>query len=80
VNGYSGFVPRGYTAIAEALRGFPDDQSRARLAALGVTHVVVHVDAYGGQAPALVAALGATQWLTLIASDDSIRVYRVTSS
>ena len=80
VNGYSGFVPRGYTSIADSLRGFPDDASRARLVALGVTHVVVHIDLYGPQAPALLAAAGATPWLTLVASDGDIRIYRVTSS
>jgi hypothetical protein len=79
VNGYSGFVPRGYTDIAEALRGFPDEASRARLAALGVTHVVVHTDQYGPLAPALLAAVGATPWLTLVASDGGIRIYRISS-
>ena len=52
VNGYSGFVPAGYAGIAEALRDFPDDRSRAELRRLGVTHVVVHLDAYGGDAGA----------------------------
>ena len=80
VNGYSGFVPRRYAGIAEGLRDFPDDRSRAELRALGVTHVVVHVDAYGEQAPAILAALGSAPWLTLVASDDRIRVYRVSLS
>jgi len=80
VNGYSGFVPRRYAGIADGLRDFPDDRSRAELRALGVTHVVVHVDAYGEQAPAMLAALGSAPWLTLVASEDRIRVYRVSAS
>jgi hypothetical protein len=77
VNGYSGFVPRSYHAIADGLRGFPDERSRAQLATLGVTHVVVHLDAFGGQAAAMLTDLSTTAWLALVASEDSIRVYRV---
>jgi len=77
VNGYSGFVPRSYHAIADGLHGFPDERSRAQLAALGVTHVVVHLDAFGGQAAAMLTALSTTPWLALMASENSIRVYRV---
>jgi hypothetical protein len=80
VNGYSGFVPPRYADIADALRDFPDARSRARLTALGVTHVVVHLDAYGERAPGMIAALDSTPWLALTASEARIRVYRVTSS
>lgn len=80
VNGYSGFVPRSYAGIAEALRGFPDDESRARLRSLGVTHVVVHTGAYGAQAPAMLTALGSAPWLILVASEGDIRVYRINAS
>ena len=41
VNGYSGFKPPSLYANVEALRGFPDDRSMARLGELGVTHVIV---------------------------------------
>ena len=57
VNGYSGFVPASYPGIADALRDFPDDRSRAELQRLGVTHVVVHLDAYGDGADAMASAL-----------------------
>ena len=50
VNGYSGFVPPSYVGHADALRAFPDDRARQQLRALGVTHVVVHLDAYGDRA------------------------------
>ena len=80
VNGYSGFVPRSYADTAEALRAFPDETSRARLLSLGVTHVVVHADAYGSRAPALLAALAAAPWLGLVASEGGVRVYRLNAS
>jgi hypothetical protein len=76
VNGYSGFTPASYVDNARALHQFPDERSRARLAQLGVTHLVVHLDAYGGRRAALQAALAATPWLRLIASDGEVRVYR----
>lgn len=41
VNGYSGYKPPSLYANVEALRGFPDDRSMARLGELGVTHVIV---------------------------------------
>ena len=80
VNGYSGFVPSSYPAIAGALRPFPAEGSRAELRRLGVTHVVVHLDAYGTRAADMAAALGATPWLSLVASDRNIRIYRVATS
>jgi len=80
VNGYSGFVPAGYARIAEALRGFPDDMSRAELRRLGVTHVVVHLDAYGGNAGAMASALSAARWLELAAAGSGVRVYRLVTS
>ena len=77
VNGYSGFVPRRYAGIADALRGFPDERSHAQLVALGVTHVVVHLDAFGERAAAMHAALSTSPWLTLVAFEDQVRIYRV---
>jgi hypothetical protein len=43
VNGYSGFKPPSLYTNVEALSGFPDERSMARLKELGVTHVVVDV-------------------------------------
>jgi hypothetical protein len=45
VNGYSGFTPPGYVDRYLELQDFPSDASMAALRRLGVTHVVVHVDA-----------------------------------
>lgn len=76
VNGYSGFTPASYVDNARALHQFPDERARQRLAELGVTHVVVHLDAYGGRRAALQAALADSPWLRLIASERDVRVYR----
>jgi len=80
VNGYSGFVPESYVRHADALRGFPDESARVELRTLGVSHVVVHLDAYGPRAGALLAGLQAASWLRLVASEDQIRIYLVLTS
>jgi hypothetical protein len=80
VNGYSGFVPRSYPGIAEALRDFPGDRSRAEFRRLGVSHIVIHLDAYGDRAGEMASALHATPWLALVASNNQIRVYRIVTS
>jgi len=80
VNGYSGFVPRSYFGIAAALRDFPGDRSRAELQRLGVSHVVVHLDAYGDRAGEMASSLDAAPWLALVASGNQIRIYRLVTS
>ena len=80
VNGYSGFVPASYPGIAEALRDFPGDRSRQELRRLGVTHVVIHLDAYGDTADAMASALHAAPWLALVASEGPARIYRLVTS
>jgi len=80
VNGYSGFVPARYPAIAEALRDFPGERSRAELQRLGVSHVVVHLEAYGGRAGEVAAALTLAPWLEQVAAAGQIRIYRLVTS
>ena len=46
VHGYSGIRPPLHEALYPALRGFPNDESLAALARIGVNFVVVHVDQY----------------------------------
>ncbi|MBI2835089.1 MAG: hypothetical protein HYX76_11755, partial [Acidobacteria bacterium] len=75
VNGYSGIVPAAYEARAEALRGFPNDASREALHAAGVTHVIVHLDAFGELPP----ALNRVEWLVPLATSRNIRIYRLRS-
>jgi len=66
--------------VADALGSFPDDRSRDELRRLGVTHVVVHLDAYGAGAGAMASALSATPWLALVASGNQLRIYRLAVS
>jgi hypothetical protein len=80
VNGYSGFVPSSYPGIAAALRDFPGERSRAELQRLGVSHVVVHLDAYEGRGGEMAASLNAAPWLVLAASGNQIRIYRLITS
>ncbi len=42
VNGYSGFLPPGYSETLASMRGFPDDRSVERLKRLDVRYIVVH--------------------------------------
>ena len=42
VNGYSGFIPKSYTTLAQDLRDFPRGNTVAALRQRGVTHVTVN--------------------------------------
>lgn len=42
VNGYSGYAPRDFEETVKCLCRFPDEDSIARLQALGVGHVLIH--------------------------------------
>jgi len=44
VNGYSGFLPPGYSSFVEDMLGFPDESSISRLHEIGVTYVILHQD------------------------------------
>ncbi|MGE0042599.1 MAG: hypothetical protein AB7H88_20445 [Vicinamibacterales bacterium] len=78
VNGYSGFVPERYARDAEVLRAFPSDAAVTRLRALGVTRVVLHVDAFLAERGE--DALRAVGWradLELLEEDGDVRLYRL---
>jgi hypothetical protein len=74
LNGYSGFRPESYERSYEAAREFPSDQSLVRLHELGVTHVVVHLEALGATRVAEVAKVPTLQ---PIASEGDITIYRL---
>jgi hypothetical protein len=78
VAGYSGFSTAGYAERVADLGTFPGEAARRRIAAMGVTHVVIHMDAlrdtYG---QAALDGLEAVPWLTRTLEDASTRVYRV---
>jgi hypothetical protein len=73
VNGYSGFAPPGFDAIAEALRAFPAPEALEMLHQLNVTHVVVHRT---GGMEARRPAIDASPALRLIDERDGIALYR----
>jgi hypothetical protein len=73
VNGYSGFAPPDFDAVAQALRTFPADAALERMHQLGVTHVVVHRTT-GMEARR--SAIDASSALRLMAEQDGIAIYR----
>lgn len=74
LNGYSGFRPESYERSYQAAREFPSDQSLIKLHELGVTHVVVHLEALGAAKAAEVLKVPALQQ---IASEGDIMIYRL---
>lgn len=73
VNGYSGFVPAGYSQRAERLATFPSPASISELGRLGVTHIVVDLD----EAPDLPDRLAAMPEFVTVASAPARRIYRL---
>jgi hypothetical protein len=75
VNGYSGFVPLSYEQHFEQLAGFPDQKAIDALARLGVTHVFVHLEAFGASAVQIGERLDRTPPLRRVATEGSIVLY-----
>ena len=71
VNGYSAFYPPSFVQICDALASFPASDAIRALRETGVTHVVIHDDAF--HVPDNVDGL------SLIDRRDRISLYRVTS-
>src|SRR5881397_2274319 len=46
LNGYSGFRPSSYDRAYNAAKGFPSASSLMALHGFGVTHIVVHMEAF----------------------------------
>jgi hypothetical protein len=76
VNGYSGFAPPDFDAVAQALKTFPADPALEMMHKRGVTHVVVHRTNGMEQ---FRAAIDATHALRLVAEEDGIAIYRLVS-
>jgi hypothetical protein len=80
VAGYGGIRPAFHQDLDRLLNVFPNDASVRRLAEIGVTHVVVHIDLYDpAVGPAVDARLRAYDgpWLKLLYSDPAGRVYSI---
>ena len=79
VNGFGGFRPPSYDAMAQVIATFPSVPAVARLQTLGVQHVVVHTARYRrpqGIRKALARLEGWTN-LVLLAQEGPDRLYRV---
>lgn len=74
VNGYSGFEPEASRRRAERWRDFPDRPVLEDMAALGVTHIVVHAEHLSAAQVEAAAGNGRLQFLR---SDESRRLYRL---
>jgi hypothetical protein len=74
VNGYSGFETDGFRQRAERWRAFPEPEVLDEMAALGVTHVIVHADLLD---PGQVRRAAESTGLQLVAEDEMRRLYRM---
>ena len=78
MNGYSGYTPASYQTYADAFWYFPRDWAIDAMKRAGVTHVVVHVDAFRRDGMDVVPALEARGDFELLAIDPGgIRLYRM---
>ena len=79
VNGYSGYTPRPYAEMAGALRNPYRDPEAAwqRVLAAGVTHIVVHRDAYEGDLPPAPYRWLDEKGAQLLSTQGPLSLYRV---
>lgn len=78
VAGYSGFAPPGFDERLRRLGSFPSEDAHAEIRALGITHVVLHVEQLRPQfGQAAIDAIDQVPWLTRDFTDDEARVYAV---
>ncbi|MEZ5294579.1 MAG: hypothetical protein R2745_26100 [Vicinamibacterales bacterium] len=81
VAGYSGLTPPGFDARLADLATLPAEAARRQLVALGITHVVLHLDLLRAVvSPAALDALDEVPWLEPAFEDARTRVYRVTAA
>ena len=78
MNGYSGYTPDSYQKYADAFWYFPQDWAIDAMKQAGVTHVVVHLDAFHRDHMAVLPVLEKRADFELIAiHPDGIRLYRL---
>lgn len=75
-NGYSGFTPDSYRRRAQWFWFFPEPWAIATMRPEGVTHVMVHLEQFGNEAPRVLATLAVQHDLELMADDGNHRLYR----
>ena len=69
MNGTSGVTPGSYRRRAESFWYFPRDWAIAAMKSEGATHVMVHLERFGPEAPGVTAALATRQDLRLLGAD-----------
>jgi hypothetical protein len=78
LNGYSGFTPPSYVRHYELLRSFPDPSTLAALRGEGVSHVVVHVNAFVSEAgQERFDQIATSPGLQLVMVAGNLRIYRL---
>ncbi len=78
MNGYSGYTPMSYRRRAESLWLFPAPFAMQTLRREGATHVMVHLERFGADAPDIAKALEGRADLRLLAADrDGRRLYEL---
>jgi hypothetical protein len=78
-NGYSGFTPDAYRRRAQWFWFFPEAWAVTTMPREGVTHVMVHLEQFGAEAPGVLAKLASEPRLELIGADAEHRLFRFTS-
>jgi hypothetical protein len=69
MNGYSGYTPELYRRRATPFWFFPDDVAIRAMRREGATHVMVHLERFGGEAGDVRRALGMRSDVELLADD-----------
>jgi hypothetical protein len=77
MNGYSGYTPDTYQKYADAFWYFPQDWAIKAMKDAGVTHVVVHLNAFHKDHQAVLPVLDARSDFELLGIGDDVRVYRL---
>ncbi len=78
MNGYSGYTPDSYVAVAEAFWHFPDERAIGAMRSAGVTHVMVHPSRFGNEAEAMLRTVSGRLDFELVAVGRAgIRLYRM---
>jgi hypothetical protein len=78
MNGYSGYTPETYQRYADSFWYFPQDWAIQAMKDAGVTHVVVHVEAFLKDNQSVVDVIDKRKDFELLAvGRDGIRLYRI---
>ena len=79
MNGYSGYIPESYRAIAWTFWYFPEEHAIKAMRAAGVTHVTVHPHRFGNEAARTIEVLSRRPDFELLAigAGTGIRLYRL---